>query len=116
MKGTLDKRDDLVRATAVEIKLIAPMKTNGASEPCADSRDESAVLLRFSSATTGDELRKVREILISSPGRRAVQLLFDRGNGDPLRLHASAEFRIDLTADIEEKLSRWLVRASEKAH
>src|SRR5437763_8313843 len=72
VKGTLDKREDLVRATAVEIKLVAPVKTNGAGEPCADTRDETAVLLQFYSATTGDELRQVREILINSPGRRAV--------------------------------------------
>ena len=41
VKGTLDKRDDLVRATAVEIKLFAPVKTNGANEARRDTRDET---------------------------------------------------------------------------
>ena len=45
----------------------------------------------------------------SSPGRRPVQLLFDRVNGNPLRLDAGAEFRVELTRDLEQKLSRWLV-------
>jgi DNA polymerase-3 subunit alpha len=114
VKGTLDKREDVVRATAVEIKFFAPAKTNGADGTRADT-GETAVLLRFSDATTGDDLRKVREILIGSPGRRAVQLLFDRGNEGPLRLCAGAEFRIALTADVEEKLSAWLIRPSDNA-
>jgi hypothetical protein len=36
-------------------------------------------------------------------------LLFDRANGDALRLDAGAEFRVNLTRELEEKLSRWLV-------
>jgi hypothetical protein len=51
----------------------------------------------------------VREILASSPGRRPVQLLFDRTNGNSLRLDAGIEFRINLTRDLEAKLARWLV-------
>jgi hypothetical protein len=69
------------------------------------------VLLQFSPATTGDDLREVREILSSSPGRRPVWLLFDRANGNSLRLDAGMEFRVNLTRDLEAKLSRWLVRA-----
>ena len=65
--------------------------------------------MRFSAATTGDELRQVRNILVNSPGRHPVQLLFDRGNGNSLRMEAGAEFRVNLTPDLEEKLSRWLV-------
>jgi hypothetical protein len=37
-------------------------------------------------------------------------LLFDRANGNSLRLDAGADFRVNLTPDLEEKLSRWLVR------
>src|SRR5437667_2065152 len=110
VKGTLDKRDDALRATALEIRLLAPGKTNGANKESTDARQEPAVLLQFSGATTGDELREVREILVSSPGRRPVQLLFDRANGNSLRLDAGADFRVNLTPDLEEKLSRWLVR------
>jgi hypothetical protein len=74
-----------------------------------DTSQEPAVLLQFSPATTGDELREVRELLTSSPGHRPVQLLFDRTNGNSLRLDAGREFRINLTRDLQTKLSRWLV-------
>jgi DNA polymerase III subunit alpha len=109
IKGTLDKRDEIPRAVAQEIKTLSPLKTNGATEGSPDSNQKSAVLLQFSAATTGDELREVRRILSSSPGRRPVQLLFNRANGNALRLDAGAEFSVDLTRELEEKLSRWLV-------
>jgi DNA polymerase III subunit alpha len=111
IKGTLDKRDDALRATAQEIRTLALGKPNGANERATDTRQEPAVLLQFSPAATGDELREVREILASSPGRRPVQLLFDRTNGNPLRLDAGTEFRVNLTPDLKTKLSRWLVTA-----
>src|SRR5436189_911347 len=107
IKGTLDKRDEIPRAVAQEIKAISPRKANGATQEVTDQ--ESTVLLQFSPATTGDELREVRRILSSSPGRRPVRLLFDRANGNALRLDAGAEFSVDLTRELEEKLSRWLV-------
>src|SRR5437660_1469542 len=107
IKGTLDKRDEVPRAVAQEIKTLSSRKPNGATEGSTDP--ESAVLLQFSAATTGDELREVRRILSSSPGRRPVRLLSDRANGNALRLDASAEFSINLTREHEEKLSRWLV-------
>jgi len=107
IKGTLDKRDEIPRAVAQEIKTLSPGKPNGATEGSADR--ECAVLLQFSPATTGDELREVRRILSSSPGLRPVRLLFDRANGNALRLDAGAEFRVNLTRELEEKLSRWLV-------
>jgi DNA polymerase III alpha subunit len=110
VKGTLDKREEALRATALEIRLLAPGKTNGANEDSADARHEPAVCLQFSIVATGDELREVRELLVRSPGRRPVQLLFDRANGNSLRLDAGADFRVHLTPDLEEKLSRWLVR------
>jgi DNA polymerase III subunit alpha len=109
IKGTLDKRDEVPRAVAQEIKTLAPRKPNGATKGSTDSNQESAVLLQFSPATTGDELREVRRLLASSPGRRPVRLLFDRANGNSLRLDAGAEFSVNLTRDLEEKLSRWLV-------
>jgi DNA polymerase-3 subunit alpha len=109
IKGTLDKRDEIPRAVAQEIRTLSPRKPNGATEGSTDK--ESAVLLKFSPATTGDELREVRSILASSPGRRPVQLLFDRANGHALRLDAGAEFSVNLTRELGEKLSRWLVTA-----
>jgi len=112
LKGTLDRRDEMLRATAVEIKALAAARSNGATERPEDTSQVSAICLRFSSATTGDELRQVRNILISSPGRHPVQLLFDCDNGRSLRLDAGTEFRVDLTPDLAEKLSRWLVTSN----
>jgi hypothetical protein len=109
LKATLDRRDEMLRATAMEIKPLAATRPNGATERSEDTSQISAICLRFSSATTGDELRQVRNILISSPGRQPVQLLFDRGNDNSLRLDAGTEFRVDFTPDLAEKLSRWLV-------
>ncbi len=111
IRGTLDKRDDALRATAQEIKMFAPRKSNGVTEESANMLQEAAVLLQFSPAATSNELREVREILATSPGRRPVQLLFDRANGNSLRLDAGAEFHVNLTRDLKAKLSRWLVTA-----
>ncbi|PYJ51100.1 MAG: DNA polymerase III subunit alpha, partial [Verrucomicrobia bacterium] len=111
VRGTLDKRDDALRATAQEIKMFAPRKSNGVTQESANMLPEAAVLLQFSPVATSNELREVREILATSPGRRPVQLLFDRANGSSLRLDAGAEFRVSLTRDLEAKLSRWLVTA-----
>jgi DNA polymerase-3 subunit alpha len=111
IKGTLDKRDDIPRAMAQEIKTLSPRKPNRAPEGSTDQNQDAAVLLQFSPAATGDELREVRRILASSPGRRPVRLLFDRANGNSLRLDAGAEYSVNLTRDLEEKLSRWLVTA-----
>jgi DNA polymerase III subunit alpha len=109
VKGTLDRRDEMLRATVLEIRPLTPAKPNGASETSADRSQQFAIRLRFSAAVTGDELRQVRNILVSAPGRQLVQLLFDRGNGNSLRLDAGEEFCVDLTPDLREKLSRWLV-------
>src|SRR5438477_8386267 len=109
LKATLDRRDEMLRATAVEIKPLVAARSNGGTERSEDTLELSAIRLRFSSATTGDELRQVRKILVSAPGRHPVQLLFDRDNGNSLRLDAGTEFRVDLTPDLTEKLSRWLV-------
>ena len=112
IRGTLDKRDDTVRATAENVTMPTSEKTNGpaANERSASRFQDPTVLLQFSSATTSNELHEVREILASSPGCRPVQLLFDRATGDSLRMNVSADFCVDLTRDLEERLSRWLVK------
>ena len=110
IEGTVDARGDSLRATAQKVKVLSAENPNGsANERSTTPFEEPAVLLQFSPATTKDELREVREILASSPGQSRVQLLFDRPAGNPLRLDAGADFRVDLTRELEEKLSRWLV-------
>jgi DNA polymerase-3 subunit alpha len=111
LRGTIDTRGDSLRATAQKIRVPAASKTNGASNGHGNgsSLDESAVLLQFSPATTSEELREVRELLASSPGQRRVQLLFDRPNAEPLRVDAGPDLRVNLTSELEQKLTRWLV-------
>jgi hypothetical protein len=119
VRGTIDTRGDSLRATAQKIRVPSANKANGASNGNAglgeatarqaSAESEPAVLLQFSPATTKEELREVREILESSPGRRRVQLLFDRPSGEPLRVDAGADLCVELTSDLEQKLVRWLV-------
>jgi len=118
IRGTIDTRADSLRATAQKIRVPAANQPNGASNGNGRhddasarqaSMEEPAVLLQFSPATTPDELREVRELLVSSPGQRRVQLLFDRPGGEPLRVDACSELRVELTSDLEQKLMRWLV-------
>jgi DNA polymerase-3 subunit alpha len=111
VKGTLDKREDSVRATAQKVIMVSRDKANGATKVAESSGEYEApaILLQFSPATTSDELREVRQILSSSPGQQRVQLLFDRAAGKSLRVDAGSDYRINLTRDLEEKLSRWLV-------
>jgi DNA polymerase-3 subunit alpha len=115
VRGTIDTRGDSLRATAQKIRLLARDTTNGVASgderATSAGEGQSAVLLQFSAATTSDDLREVREILASSPGRRPVQLLFDRSPNDPLRVEAGGDFRVHLTTELEQRLSRWLVTA-----
>jgi DNA polymerase-3 subunit alpha len=110
VRGTVDSRGDLPRVTAQRVRLLSTVRPNGNAvreEPTGF--DEPAVLLQFSPSTTRDELRQVRELLASSPGVRPVQLLFERVGGAALRVDAGSDCRINLTGDLQQKLSRWLV-------
>src|ERR1700730_11945288 len=114
IQGTVDMRGDSLRATAQKVKVLTGAKSNGAAtnERSTSALDEQpAVLLQFSAGTTSEDLREVRELLSSSPGRRPVQLIFDRAT-----VTAAPDLCVDLTRELEEKLSRWLVTAkSSKA-
>src|SRR5207247_7136990 len=57
LKATLDRRDEMLRATAVEIKPQVAARSNGGTERSEDTLQLSAIRLRFSSLTTGEELR-----------------------------------------------------------
>jgi DNA polymerase III alpha subunit len=113
IQATIDRRDDRLRAVAQRVKLLSAERqndnANGSQESANEIDEESAVLLRFTPETTREELSQVRDILVASPGPRSVQFLFERAAGDPVRLDAGAQFRVDLTHELEEKLSRWLV-------
>jgi DNA polymerase III subunit alpha len=105
IRGTLDKRDDSVRATALNAKLLEP--DQGRSKPPSES-ETPEIILRFSPAVTAEELRQVREILAGSPGKQPVQLVFERANGAPLRVDVSNELSVALSPELEAKLAPWL--------
>ncbi len=108
ISGTIDARGDSLRATAQKVHMLKNAKPNGApngtERSTSASADEPAVVLQFPPATTSDDLRQVLQILATSPGRRRVKLCFERTT-----IEAASDFSIDLTSDLEQKLSRWLV-------
>lgn len=114
VRGTLDTRGEQIRAIAQNVKVIAT-KTNGATNgherSTSTAAEPSPVMLRFTQKPTREELSEVRQILISSPGRRPVELIIEN------RVVAAApDFAVDLTNELEQKLARWLVSAkSERA-
>ena len=108
IQGTLDKRDDAMRATAQKVKALTPGKAvvGKTSEP--QPRNGAAIVLRFTEQATSQELQAVREILADSPGERPVQLRFDRPGGAALQIDAGTDLRVDLTAELKTKLAPWL--------
>ncbi|MEO8440461.1 MAG: DNA polymerase III subunit alpha [Spartobacteria bacterium] len=115
IRGTLDKRDDTVRATAQKVKMLTPGNTaataNGQSEESngADRvREESAVTLRFAAGIESEELRTVREILASSPGSQRVTLMMTRQDGRTVQIEAGDFCRVEITPAVERQLAPWL--------
>jgi DNA polymerase-3 subunit alpha len=109
IRGTLDKRDDTVRATAQKVKVLTP---ESVEEPAANGtariREEEQITLRFGAGIGSEELRTVREILASSPGSRPVTLLLTSCEGETVRIETGEICRIAFTPGIEEQLAPWL--------
>jgi DNA polymerase-3 subunit alpha len=114
IRGTLDRREDTVRATAQKVKLLKPEPsmaapnepepTNGAGRLQADA----PITLRFAAGAARDELRAVRNILASSPGSQPVTLMMTSRDGGTVRIAAGDTCRIDFTPAIEQQLAPWL--------
>ncbi|MEY2585529.1 MAG: hypothetical protein QOD80_1555, partial [Verrucomicrobiota bacterium] len=108
--GTLDRRDDSLRAVAQRAKILTtksiaaplPNESNGNGH----AEKESPLVLSFSPAATGDELRQVQTILAASPGTRSVRLMLCRADGGFVQMDAN--LRISLTPELREKLGPWL--------
>ncbi|HSV63902.1 MAG TPA: OB-fold nucleic acid binding domain-containing protein, partial [Chthoniobacterales bacterium] len=107
--GTLDRRDDSLRAVAQRAKILTtksnptlPNESNGNGH----SEKEPPLVLSFAPATTGDELRQVQTILAGSPGTRPVRLMLCRAGGGFVQMDAN--LRINLTPELREKLGPWL--------
>ncbi len=105
IQGTLDKRDDTVRATALKIKTLEP-DPPGTSLPNGNSN--GPLVLRFSEAATRDELQEVHQILASAPGATRVRIMLSRSGGATYQLDAGAELLVNQSVDLKQKLARWL--------
>ena len=112
VQGTLDRRDDALRAVAQKAKVLAatdgqahlPNESNGNGN--GHSENEPPLVLSFSPATTGEELRQVQTILAGSPGTRSVRLMLCRADGGFVQMDAN--LRIKLTPELRDKLGPWL--------
>lgn len=112
IQGTLDKRDETVRATAQKVKMlkgdVAGAENVNGNSAVRNGDLASTVVLQFSSAATPAELQDVRQMLAASPGSTAVELVFHRPNGEVVRVDAGPALRVQPSAKLKEKLARWL--------
>ena len=112
VQGTLDRRDDALRAVAQKAKVLKasdnqarpPNESNGNG-----SREkESPLVLCFSEAATAEEFRQVQLVLAASPGTRPVRLMFCRPGGESLQMEAGLNLCVNLTPELRDKLAPWL--------
>ncbi|HEX4667417.1 MAG TPA: OB-fold nucleic acid binding domain-containing protein, partial [Chthoniobacterales bacterium] len=115
IRGTIDKRDDTVRATAQKVKLLKPdselpnEKSNGAeTNGAARVREDRPIILRFAAGAEAEELRGVRDLLASSPGAQPVTLMLTSEKGQIVRIEAGEPCGIELTPELERQLAPWL--------
>ena len=112
VKGTLDRRDDALRAvaqrakmlTAADIQARLPNESNGNGR----RETESPLVLCFSAAATTEELREVQTVLASAPGTQPVRLILSRADGGCVQMDAN--LRVNLTPELRDKLAPWLQR------
>ncbi|HWM24022.1 MAG TPA: DNA polymerase III subunit alpha [Chthoniobacterales bacterium] len=91
VQGTLDKRDDALRAVAQKAKALTP-----------------PLVLRFSPTANADEFRQVQAALAASPGLQPVRLMFCRPDGESLQMEAGLDLRVKMTPELRDKLAPWL--------
>ncbi len=121
VRGTLDRRDEALRATAQKVKLLtaasiaaatARIEERAEQEPLANEfaqmRVERPITLRFGAGVAADEFRTVRQILASSPGAQPVRLLVTSGAGETVQIDTGESFRIAFTPMVEQQLAPWL--------
>ena len=115
VQGTLDRREDSLRAVAQRAKALttksvatrAPAESNGNGNGNGHA-SEGPLVLSFSPTVTSDELRQVQTILAQSPGTQPVRLLLCRADGGVVRMDANQ--RIAMTPELRDKLRPWLER------
>ena len=110
VQGTIDKRDDALRATAQKVKVMLPDPPSArvsAKIPVA----LGPLVLRIPPGTSPTQLRDVRDLLASSAGTRDVVLRFERADGPAVQVAAGQDCRVELTPDLAERLGPWLEAA-----
>jgi DNA polymerase-3 subunit alpha len=112
VQGTLDRRDDALRAVAQKAKVLAaadgPAHLPDESNGNGNGGSEPPLVLCFSDAVRAEELREVQLALAGSPGTRRVRLLFCRADGGLVQMEA--DLRVNLTPELRHKLGPWLER------
>jgi DNA polymerase-3 subunit alpha len=110
--GTLDKRDDALRAVAQKVKVLTPptalSRSPNVSNGNSRAESEAPLVLRFSLTASADEFRQVQAVLAASPGTRSVRLMFRRPDGESLQMEAGSNLRVNLTPELRDKLTPWL--------
>src|SRR5438477_1393080 len=114
VQGTLDKRDDALRAVAQKAKLLAPgdhqRRSPNESNGNGMAENDAPLVLFFSPAASAAELREVQAVLAGSPGSCPVRLMFCRADGESLQMDAGINLRVKITPELREKLAPWLQR------
>jgi len=112
VRGTLDKRDDALRAVAQKVKVLtpsaAPAHQPNESNGNRVTLSETPLVLRFSPTASADEFRQVQAALARSPGMRPVRLVFCRPDGELLQMDAGINLRVEMTPELRETLGPWL--------
>lgn len=118
VQGTLDKRDDALRAVAQKVRILKPAngQISSPDESNGNGHDESErpLVLRFSPSANVDEFRKVQAALATSPGTRPVRLMLSRPDGDLLQIEAGIDLRVSMTPELENTLAPWLETVSQR--
>jgi DNA polymerase-3 subunit alpha len=114
VQGTLDKRDDALRAVAQKAKILSASDNQArlATESNGNGHAEETapLVLYFSPAAGPDEFRQVQSLLSTSPGACPVRLVFGRTGGEALQMDAGLTLRVNLTPELRAKLAPWLQR------
>ena len=112
VQGTLDKRDDALRAVAQKVRVLSTGNGQSRSPNEANGNGyveaEAPLVLRFSCSANVDEFRQVQAVLAASPGTRPVRLMFSRPDGESLQMEAGTNLRVNVTKELHEKLAPWL--------
>jgi DNA polymerase III subunit alpha len=111
VRGKLDLRDESLRATAEKLRLFSSEVSRNSN---ANGSEMPPLCLRFSANADSAELREVQALLAASPGQQPVRLFFETAEGETVRVDAGANFHVSVTAELEQRLQRWLIAEVEK--